>query len=77
MISDRETGILVSEKNEDELSDALISLLTDEGARRKMGAMARKRFLEKFTLPVMAERVEGIYRSLLDEHSKKSRSGLQ
>jgi len=77
MISDRETGILVSEKNEDELAEALTGLLTDEVGRLRMGTLARKRFVEKFTLPVMAEKVENIYRSLLEEQSKKNRAYLQ
>ena len=47
------------------LTGALVRLVADEGARRRLAAAARSRVAASFTWDVLAERVEGVYREVL------------
>ena len=53
------TGLLVPSRDPEAFADACITLLTDSGLRRRMGAAARRRALAEFTL----ERCLGRYRA--------------
>jgi len=48
IITDRETGLLVKEKDVESLQDAMKLLRNNETLRNKLGRAARKQFLEKF-----------------------------
>ncbi len=52
VVVDRETGVLVSERSAGVLADALWSVVTGDGAA--MGAAARRRCTERFSLDVVA-----------------------
>jgi len=51
-------GILVKEKNVDELRDAIIKLIENENLRKEIGEKARKRVLENFTDKIVLEKFE-------------------
>mgnify|MGYP000894065223 CR=1 FL=1 len=57
----KETGLLVTPKKSQELSDALNMLLTEESIRETMGQKARQRALEEFRLDTMAKRYLELY----------------
>ena len=44
-------------------ANALIELLADESARRRLGTAAQELVRERYTVERMVDRIEGIYRS--------------
>ncbi len=64
-IDDGRTGMLVEPGNALELADAIERVLTDEAFRSSAGAAGRRRVEERFALPGMIARLEGIYREVL------------
>lgn len=56
-------GIVVPSNDADKLADALLELLREERKRRVMGARAREKFAEQFTVERMVEKYEKIYES--------------
>jgi len=60
-----ETGVLVPPSNPDELANAVIKLLNDPAAARKMGQAGRDRVAERFTVNDMVGAIESLYASLL------------
>ena len=61
VVSDGESGILVSPGNPRELADAIGRLAVSAGGRAAMGAAARKRALSRFTMKAMAEQTLALY----------------
>lgn len=61
IISHGETGFIVPVRDEAALSAAMIELVDDDGMRRRMGAAARKRIEELFSLEAMIENTETVY----------------
>lgn len=57
-IADGESGLLVDPENADELSGALIRLLSDPDLARRMGEQGRRRVREQFTWKQTALRLE-------------------
>ena len=64
---DRVTGLTVPPKDAQALADAVCTLLGDDASREQMGAAARKRTQEEFSLDRTVERTIEVYRSLLGE----------
>jgi phosphatidylinositol alpha-1,6-mannosyltransferase len=62
-IVDRETGLLVPQRDSAAAAAALVQLLTDEGARRRMGEAARRR-AQDLSWSRLAERLADAYRRL-------------
>lgn len=60
VIRDHETGLLVEPNNPRELAEAIITLLLDDGLRRKMGSAAR-RFAEEHDWERVTRDVEVLY----------------
>jgi rhamnosyl/mannosyltransferase len=58
------TGLTVEPANIVELSSALRILLQNDRFRRRLGAAARLRVIEEFTLEVMAQRTLAVYQEL-------------
>jgi glycosyltransferase involved in cell wall biosynthesis len=50
LVADGETGVLVKDRNPRRLADALLLLLGDGARRRAMGAVARARVAERFSV---------------------------
>lgn len=61
LVRDGETGLLVPAGDADALVEALVRLLGDRDGARRMGALARQRFLQDFHVERMVERTRDIY----------------
>ena len=55
-------GLLVGPDNQEELTQAISTLLRDEPARRKMSTAARNTILDGFTLAHQSENLARVYR---------------
>ncbi|MHB1458772.1 MAG: glycosyltransferase, partial [Armatimonadota bacterium] len=58
-------GIQVDHGNPTALVDAISKLYEDENARNEMGANARNIFLEKYTLPRIAEQYHNVFTRIM------------
>jgi len=67
LIKDGKTGLLVEPKDPDALSEAITRLLKDRGLAKDMGRAARALIEEKFSLEIMAEKVEKVYEEAIAE----------
>ena len=61
VIDDGVDGIIVPSDDSDRLAGAISELLHDEGKRHDMGAKARIKFQEKFTIQDMVKKYEELY----------------
>jgi len=59
-VIDGETGVLVDPNNIDQIANAAIQLLTDEGFRRKLGENGRRRVEQLFSWEKVGERLDKI-----------------
>lgn len=69
-VVDGETGILIDGQAPRAIADALISLLGDEGKRRRFGEAGRKRFEALFTYDRFAERLLPILAAAFDRSAR-------
>ena len=60
-VRDGETGFLAEQKNAAALAEAVGRLLVDESLRRRMGAAARRFAVSSYDMPILTERLLGIY----------------
>jgi glycosyltransferase involved in cell wall biosynthesis len=67
---DRETGILVTPREADQLAAAINRLSLDERLRLSMGQAGRRRFQTLFTAEVAVENYLSLYRSLIGSQIK-------
>jgi glycosyltransferase involved in cell wall biosynthesis len=63
MVVDGETGLLVPPSDADALADALGKLAGDAFMRKRMGAAGRERVESLFSLQVMTDKIEALYKS--------------
>lgn len=68
VVSDGETGLVVSSGDPRALADALEKLLDDPEFGRRLGAAARRRHAEKFTVHNMVNAYESLYSSMLEDY---------
>jgi len=61
-----ETGVLVPPGEPRALADALVTLLTDEERRRRLGHAGRELASERYSWERIGARLEGIYRRLVE-----------
>lgn len=66
MVEEGVTGHLVARGDAIGLRQRLRGLLGDAGLRERLGQAGRERFLRDFTLEAMVDRVEALYRTLVD-----------
>jgi glycosyltransferase involved in cell wall biosynthesis len=64
------TGLLVSPKDPQVLSEAIVDLLIHKDKARQMGLAARKVVEERFGVDIMVQKVEGVYEELLQLNLK-------
>lgn len=69
VVVDGETGILVEQNDGERFADRLKELLQDSASRARMGAAARGRALERFSLDRLVDRIDGLYAGLLAARS--------
>jgi glycosyltransferase involved in cell wall biosynthesis len=65
LISDGETGYLVSPGDQELLADRIIRLLVDSDARRRLSERGRERVMEDFTREHMVGKVQSVYSGIL------------
>jgi glycosyltransferase involved in cell wall biosynthesis len=53
---DKETGLVVPAKNSERLSQAVMTILSDEELKKRMGQRARQRVLQNFTYEVLVDK---------------------
>jgi glycosyltransferase involved in cell wall biosynthesis len=73
IVADGETGVVVAVNDLSGLTDAAARLLHDVPARVAMGAAARARCVERFSLSVVGDRWMEILDPLLDPRAKQGR----
>ncbi|MDX6743765.1 GT4 family glycosyltransferase PelF [Actinocorallia sp. A-T 12471] len=61
----RECGLVVPPRDPEAMAEAAVGLLRDRAARRAMGAAARRRALEDFTVDQAVASFRGVYRELV------------
>ncbi len=66
LIRNENEGLLVPPGDADALAKAVLRLMKDEKLREKLGGNARRRAEKEFTLEKMGERVEAVYRELVN-----------
>ena len=66
VVSDGQTGVLVSPGDKDGLARSIANLLADKDAARLMGQKGRERVLERFTGKIMGENIIRIYFEIAD-----------
>lgn len=66
LVGDGETGLVVPPGDVNALATALIRLLDDPALRRRLGATARKRVLDHFTTEQRVDKLEAMYRKVLE-----------
>ena len=67
LVRDGIEGLLVPPGNEEAAARALITLAADPALRAKLGAAARVRFEERFTVQAVKQTVGSLYQSLSDQ----------
>ena len=65
-VIDGVSGLIVPPRTPGRLADAILTLLKDPERARAMGAAARQRVREHFTVDSMVQRLERLYRECLD-----------
>ena len=65
VINHKVDGWLIKPMCPEEMSDALQALLLDQGLRQQLGIAARKKMVEKFALPMVAEKLWNNYLELV------------
>lgn len=59
------TGLLTPPNRPGALADALLQLMGDQGLRQRMGAAARERMIERFSVDTVLDRWEELFRETL------------
>jgi len=67
LLEDGVSGFLVASEDPDAIADRIVRLLADPELRRRQGAAARRRVLERFTTEIMVNRVVSAYDLLLSK----------
>jgi glycosyltransferase involved in cell wall biosynthesis len=67
-VVDGVTGFIVEPGNKEELAGRVVSLLTNDDLRRRMGEASRRRFLEHYTLDRFSSQMRDLFREVVAEH---------
>ncbi|MET7030069.1 glycosyltransferase family 4 protein [Sediminicola luteus] len=67
MVVDGVTGVVITQKNTQELADRMEMLMNDPDLREKMGAAGRKRYEKLFTLTVFENKLKSILTDAIDK----------
>jgi len=74
LVEDGECGLLVPQRSEKNLADAMRHMLESPEARESMGEASARRAAERFDLRVMTKAYENLYRTAIAKswHSRKA-----
>ena len=75
VVEDGETGIVVDVEDTGAMVQAVAGLVVDTGRRATMGAAARQRCLDRFSLGAVAERWMGVLAPLLPPDARRPTGG--
>ncbi len=67
VVVDDRSGLLVPARDASALADAIERLISEPATRREMGRAARADAVEKFSEPVVIEKMLALYRSMLED----------
>jgi len=67
-VRDGVDGLLVAPRDAEALAGALVTLLSDEGLRGRMGAAGRQRAVENYSIEIEAARIESYYMRLIEKN---------
>lgn len=69
VISEGESGLIVSPDNPEELADAILELVKDKEKAMKMGRSARKRVKREFSLDKMTDKIEKFFLDAISSYA--------
>ena len=69
-----ETGVLVPARDSAAIAEAVLQLLRDPAVAEQLGARGREVMMRDFHIDVLAEKLAGVYRKLLDGKSTAATS---
>ena len=75
-VADEHTGLLIPPADSQAVASAVVRLVRDPGARRRMGANGRDLVHRRFDKSLMVRQVEHIYQNLVDPH-RRSAAGAE
>jgi len=67
VITNWENGLLIPHGNHEALADAVLTLLSDENLRRRLGQSARQLMMEKYSWNMVIDKVEKVYNEAINE----------
>lgn len=73
LIKDNHTGLLVSPRDSEALAGGISVLLNDPSLRKRLGANGQRFVESDFNINVMADKVEGVYKGLVDKRDAAKR----
>lgn len=73
LVVDGETGTIVPPADPDKLAEALLALLEDSDLRARMGAAAKKRAAEHFSLEALVDANASLYERLIAQKGRSDR----
>uniref|UniRef100_UPI003A925430 glycosyltransferase n=1 Tax=Leisingera sp. TaxID=1879318 RepID=UPI003A925430 len=65
IVEDGETGLLVADGSVTGLSQAMARLMADDGLRNRLGQMARRQAVERYSLSAMCRNYASLYSAVL------------
>ncbi|SHE68500.1 Glycosyltransferase involved in cell wall bisynthesis [Caldanaerobius fijiensis DSM 17918] len=71
LIENGKSGILVQEKNEIQLADAILKVLTDDALREALSTGARQRVIEEFSLSSGVQKYLDVYQKVIVNNQKR------
>jgi glycosyltransferase involved in cell wall biosynthesis len=66
LVKDAQTGLVVNEKDEVDLADAMQRLLTDEALRLRLGKNGRQHVIQEFNIERNSEKLATIFRRYVE-----------
>ena len=70
-LEDRKTGCLVDPKNEKQIAEKVIELLSNRKQMEKMSVMAWKK-VKQFSIEKHVDEIERLYQNLIEQYKKPS-----
>jgi glycosyltransferase involved in cell wall biosynthesis len=67
IVEDQVTGFIIQKGSPEQLANKLKLLLADENLRLKMGQAGYEKYLKKYTLTIMQQRMSDVLSGVLDK----------
>lgn len=76
LITDGEEGLLVAERNESALADAILKLVHDPALRENLGKKGREKILKEFNIKTQVDKLLEIWKKIVDHNMENTNSEL-